>query len=200
MTEENLDFLVYELQSEQSSDRIQIAYLSQILADWMLHHTGEPLHLTRAAYEYKKHREHYAIQHLKDEREREKRKQAEANDLFEGCRTFGEPCFEIVFSDKDVEKIVTWDETIKDPVTHDKLGSVRDLIRAAWVRPKLDPRDTSQQSAYLAEIRRLFENHRTPISHSRRFEPRMFIEKAPFKPKVDRVYAAILTMRWKQTL
>ena len=198
MIEQNLEVLVYGLRSDQSSDRAQMACLSQILADWLTYHGGEPLNLTRAAYEYKKHCEEYAIQHIRDDAERQKRKQAEENDLAEKCRTLAEPRFEVVFHDDDGERIVDWSDQIKDPVTHDKIGSVRNLIRAGWVRPKLDPRDSGQIGAYLAEIRKLFDNCKTSISNSRHFEPHFIIEKAPFKPKVDTVYAAMLTMRWKE--
>ena len=198
MAEQNLEVLVYALQSDQSSDRAQMACLSQILADWLTYHGGEPLNLARASYEYRKHREDFAVKSLRDESERKRRIEAEVNDLQEACRRLAEPRFEVFFTDDKDGRAVTWDDVIKDPVTHDKLGSVRDLIRAGWVRPKIDPRDSSQIGAYLAEIRKLFDNCKTPISNSRHFEPRMIIEKAPFKKAPDRVYKAMLTMRWKE--
>jgi len=198
MSNENLDFLVYQLQHDQSSDRTQIARLTQLIAYWLVHHPGEPLNLERAAFEFEQRRKEYAIQHIKDDAERQKRTQAEQNDLSEACRKLAEPRFEVFFNDDKDGRAVIWDDVIKDPVTHEKLGSVRDLIRINWVRPQLDPRDNSQIGAYLAEIRKLFDNCKTSISNSRHFEPRMIIEKAPFKKAPDRVYKAMLTMRWKE--
>jgi len=189
----------YEL-SPDHGDTKTLVRLVPILADWLRFHAGEPFDLPHAQYEFNKHQKEYQIERLKNDEERVRTQQHEETDLFETCRKIGESHFQIRLNDADGnERLVSWSESIKDPLDGYSFGTPRESWPIGWVRPSLDPRQKSQKPEYIHELKKLFDGMSQRFSHQRNREFRG-IEKAPFEPRPKPKYVFSLTLVWFEKL
>lgn len=185
-----MTYLIYGTLSDQSDDRKDIAYLTQLLGDWLTYHPSEPFDAEKAAIEYKKHRSEFQVNQKKFELERMNQKAKEEIELAEACRKVGESHFQVMLEDSDGNaSIIGWDDTVTDPDTGTKLGTVRELTGVGWVRPSLDPRKNPQERAeYVAALKRTFDHWHTSHTSMRNMDA---------KVHRDRAYNVTLTLDWK---
>lgn len=168
-----------------------------LLIHWMTNHPSEAFDLPRAEKEFHEHAAIYRVEKMKAATERQNRKDKTESELSEFCRELAEQHFEVILSDADGEHLVQWSHTIKDPETHERIGTVRELFPFAWVRPSLNPCDPLQKSNYLYELKRLFDGTSTSHIHARNLQPPFAVEKAPFKKRPAQFYNVSIKLRWK---